>query len=50
MTRSIKTAMEDLELDELWILYPGERSYELGPGVAVKPLTSLFLQRATKAE
>jgi predicted AAA+ superfamily ATPase len=41
MTRSMKTAMADLELDELWVVYPGERQYDLDPGASVKPLASL---------
>lgn len=41
LTRSMKTAMDDLELDELWVIYPGERSYALERGVMVKPLGSL---------
>ena len=41
LTRSMKTAMADLELDELWVIYPGERSYARERGVMVKPLGSL---------
>lgn len=38
LTRSIQTAREDLKLDELWIIYPGARTFELDEGVVVRPL------------
>lgn len=40
LTRSMRTAMEDLELDELQVVYPGARSYALADNVSVRPLAS----------
>lgn len=40
LTRSMRTAMEDLELDELHVVYPGARSYALADNVSVRPLAS----------
>ena len=41
MTRSMHIAMEDLKLDELRVVYPGERRYTLSSGVDVIPLVQL---------
>jgi predicted AAA+ superfamily ATPase len=41
LTPSIKTAMRDLELDHLAIVYPGNRSYSLSDQVTTLPLVSL---------
>lgn len=41
MTRSMRVAMEDLKLDALWVVYPGEREYPLEEGVKVMPLAGL---------
>lgn len=38
LTRSMQTARADLELDELWIIYPGTRTFALAEGVVVRPL------------
>ena len=38
LTRSMHIAMRDLELDELWVIYPGTRSYELADRATVRPL------------
>jgi predicted AAA+ superfamily ATPase len=38
LTRSMKTAFADLELDELWVVYPGQRSYPLDKHISVRPL------------
>jgi len=45
MTRSLRTALEDLELDELWVVYPGKRSYALGENVTVRPLEECLVNR-----
>jgi hypothetical protein len=34
----MQTAIADLDLDELWIVYPGRRSYQLDSKVSVRPL------------
>ena len=41
MTRSMQIAMEDLALDRLVVLYPGETRYSLGPRVEVVPIRAL---------
>ncbi len=38
MTRSMRTALADLDLDELWVVYPGTRTYPLGEKITVRPL------------
>ena len=38
ITRSMQTALTDLNLDELWVVYPGKRSYPLGEKITVRPL------------
>ena len=35
----MKTALADLDLDELWVVYPGQRGYSLGEKITVRPLT-----------
>jgi predicted AAA+ superfamily ATPase len=41
LTPSIKSALDDLELDHLWVLYPGDRSYPLAENITVLPLAQL---------
>jgi predicted AAA+ superfamily ATPase len=38
LTTSMRIAMADLKLDELRVVYPGERGYSLGPKIDVVPL------------
>lgn len=38
LTRSMQAALTDLELDELWIVYPGQRNRPLGNKISVCPL------------
>ncbi len=38
-TKSMHQAIADLELDELWVIYPGDRKYRLTEKVWVMPLT-----------
>ncbi len=40
-TPSMASAMEDLDLKHLWVLYPGDRSYALAPGVSTLPIEDL---------
>jgi predicted AAA+ superfamily ATPase len=42
MTPSIRIAMNDLELDRLLVIYPGNRSYPLAENVEVLPLAELI--------
>jgi uncharacterized protein len=48
LTTSMKTAMEALKLDELLVLYPGEKSYSLTEKIHVAPLSSLALPTESK--
>jgi predicted AAA+ superfamily ATPase len=38
MTPSMRHALNDLELDLLWVIYPGTQSYALAEGVTAMPL------------
>jgi predicted AAA+ superfamily ATPase len=40
ITRSMQIARMDLHLHELWIIYPGTRTYSPAEGVIIRPLTS----------
>ncbi len=40
-TRSMGIAIEDLGLDELWVVYPGGREYRLDEKIRVRPLADL---------
>ncbi|GAB6270891.1 MAG: ATP-binding protein [Smithella sp.] len=41
LTRSMQTAMNDLQLSKLWIVYPGKQKYQLGKNISVLPLNLL---------
>jgi predicted AAA+ superfamily ATPase len=41
LTRSLHSALEELSLSHIWILYPGQKRYQLDPRVSVLPLTEL---------
>ena len=41
LTPSMASAVKDLELARLWVLYPGNRAYPLAPAVSTLPLTGL---------
>ena len=41
MTRSMKSALEDLDLAGLWVVYPGRTSYRLAENVHVLPFHEL---------
>lgn len=40
-SRSMHTAIEDLGLEHLWVIYPGQQEYPLGDKISVIPLASL---------
>ena len=44
----MKTVIEDLELDKLWIIYPGKKTYRLSEKITVvsviQPEGNLFSQ------
>jgi hypothetical protein len=37
VTRSMQIAMQDLEIDALYVVYPGERRFDLSPGIEAVP-------------
>lgn len=39
LTRSMQIASQDLQLDELWVVYPGTRPYEIADRTIVRPLS-----------
>ncbi len=41
LTRSMKTAVEDLELERLWVVYPGKAAYPLTEKIRVIPLADV---------
>jgi predicted AAA+ superfamily ATPase len=41
LTRSMKMAVEDLELERLWVVYPGKAAYRLTEKVQVLPLADI---------
>lgn len=41
MTKSIRSALDDLNLDRLWVVYPGMRRYALSGSVEVLPIDEL---------
>lgn len=41
VTRSMRIALEDLELDHLWIIYPGRRAYPVDEKITVWPLRDI---------
>lgn len=41
LTRSIKTAVEDLALERLWVVYPGKAAYRLADKVQAIPLANI---------
>lgn len=45
ITRSMRIAMADAELDQLWVVYPGTRSYPLDDNITVRSLADFRAQR-----
>jgi predicted AAA+ superfamily ATPase len=41
LTRSMKTAVEDLGLERLWVVYPGKAAYRLSENIQVLPLADV---------
>ena len=41
LSRSMAIATEDLELEHLWVVYPGDRAYPLAAKVSTLPLTRI---------
>jgi len=47
ITPSMRIAMEDLKLDSLKIIYPGNRSYMLGKGMSVESIEMFYKKDST---
>jgi uncharacterized protein len=45
LTPSMKIAMQDLDLDALHVVYPGQRRYSLGPRIEAVPLSAVVPAR-----
>lgn len=41
LTPSMKSALDDLSLDHLWVLYPGESTYRISEKITVLPVMSI---------
>ena len=37
----MKTAVEDLELERLWVVYPGKAAYPLSENIQVIPISDI---------
>ena len=40
-TRSMRVALNDLELEHLWVVYPGDEAYPLDDRISVLPITDI---------
>ncbi len=49
ITKSMRIALEDLKLDQLLVVYPGDRTYPLDKNVHVLPLSEAIARLASKA-
>ena len=41
-TRSMRVALQDLRLDHLWVVYPGDEAYEIDARISVVPVARCF--------
>lgn len=41
MTKSMTSALADLELEHLWVVYPGDKTYPLEKNITVLPITKI---------
>jgi len=48
LTRSIRTALDDLRLDQVAVIYPGRKRYALAPRVDAVPLRTLRSARTAQ--
>ncbi len=39
VTRSMRVALKDLDLEHLWVVYPGEKTYPVDNKITVLPLS-----------
>ncbi|MEM8899789.1 MAG: ATP-binding protein [Bacteroidota bacterium] len=47
ITKSIRQAIQDLDLEHVWIIYPGKSAYQLSEKVSVLPLSHIFEELPT---
>lgn len=45
-TKSMTTAVKDLELEHLWVIYPGQESYPIGENISVQSITELEMLKS----
>ena len=48
-TRSMHVALEDLRLNHLWVVYPGDEAYPLDDRISVLPVADVFRLTASSA-
>ncbi len=41
-TRSMRIALQDLSLEHLWVVYPGNQEYQLDPQISMIPLEAVL--------
>jgi hypothetical protein len=42
ITKSMKIALNDLQLDHLWVIYPGQHTYPVDEKITVMPISEIF--------
>ena len=48
ITKSMRVVLEDLELEPLWIVYPGKQRYALDKKITVLPLKEITVREFLK--
>ncbi|MCD6586026.1 MAG: DUF4143 domain-containing protein [Desulfobacteraceae bacterium] len=46
VTKSMRIALNDLKLDHLWVIYPGQHTYPVDEQLTVMPISEIFNLRA----
>jgi hypothetical protein len=41
LTASMKSAMHDLEIEHLWVVYPGDKKYPIASGICALPISHI---------
>jgi uncharacterized protein len=41
VTKSMKSAMKDLNLKHLWVVHPGRETYKLGKNITARPISGI---------
>ena len=42
ITKSMRIALNDLQLDHLWVIYPGQHTYPVDEKITVMPISEIF--------